>query len=73
MKISILGNRSLWFIILMANENNNEIMMWTKFEEEKKILLENKGNPKLLPNVKMPDNIKYTSNMEECVKYMISL
>lgn len=69
MKISILGTGAYGLsLALMANENNNEIMMWTKFEEEKKILIENKGNPKLLPNVKMPDNIKYTTNMEECVK-----
>ena len=69
MKIAILGTGAYGLsLALMANENNNDIVMWTKFEEEKKILIENNGNPKLLPNVKMPSNITYTTNMEECVK-----
>ena len=69
MKVSILGTGAYGLsLALMVNENNHEIVMWTKFEEEKKILVENKGNPKLLPNVKIPNNIKYTTDMEECVK-----
>jgi glycerol-3-phosphate dehydrogenase (NAD(P)+) len=69
MKIAILGTGAYGLsLALMANENNNEIVMWTKFEEEKDLLTEKKGNPKLLPNVKMPDNIEYTTDMKECVK-----
>lgn len=68
MKISILGTGAYGLsLALMANENDNKIMMWTKFEEEKKILLENRGNPKLLPNVVIPREIGITTNMEECV------
>lgn len=69
MKISILGTGAYGLsLALMANENSNKIMMWTKFEEEKRILLENYGNPKLLPNVVMPSEIGYTTDMEECVR-----
>lgn len=68
MKIAILGTGAYGLsMALMASENNNKVMMWTKFEEEKKVLLENSGNPKLLPNVVMPKEIGYTTNMEECV------
>jgi glycerol-3-phosphate dehydrogenase (NAD(P)+) len=70
MKIAILGTGAYGLsLALMATENsNNKIMMWTKFEEEKQTLLENFGNPKLLPNVVMPSEIGYTTNMEECVR-----
>lgn len=69
MKIAILGTGAYGLsIALMANENpNNKIMMWTKFEEEKRVLLENYGNPRLLPGVAMPNEIGYTTDMEECV------
>lgn len=69
MKIAFLGTGAYGLsLALMANENNNKIMMWTKFEEEKRTLLENYGNPKLLPNVVMPKEIGYTTDMEECVR-----
>ena len=69
MKIAILGTGAYGLsLALMANENNSNIVMWTKFEEEKKVLIENQGNPKLLPNVKMPSNIEYTTDMKKCVE-----
>ncbi len=69
MKVAIIGTGAYGLsLALMANLNNNDITMWTKFEEEKELLELNHGNPKLLPNTKLPDNIKITTNMEECVK-----
>ncbi|MDD2203295.1 MAG: NAD(P)-dependent glycerol-3-phosphate dehydrogenase [Bacilli bacterium] len=68
MKIAFLGTGAFGLSnALMASENNHEIMMWTKFEEEKEILIKNSGNSKLLPNIVLPSNIKYTTDMEECV------
>ncbi len=70
MNIAILGTGAYGLsLALMANENkNNNIIMWTKFEGEKEILLKNRGNPKLLPNIKMPSAITYTTSMKECVE-----
>ncbi len=69
MKIAVLGTGAYGLsLALMACENNNKIVMWTKFEDEKRILLTNNGNPKLLPGVVMPNSIAYTTNMEECVR-----
>lgn len=68
MKIAILGAGAYGLsLALMANQNDNQITMWTKFPEEKNLLETNHGNPKLLPNVVMPNNIKYTTDMEKCV------
>lgn len=69
MKIAIIGTGAYGLsLALMLNENNNQIMLWTKFEEEYKTLLYNSGNPKLLPGVILPKEFCYTTNMEECVK-----
>ena len=69
MNIAVLGSGSFGLAIaLMLNENNNKITMWTKYEEEKNLLINHKGNPKLLPGVVMHDSITYTTNMEECVR-----
>ncbi|MDD4624464.1 MAG: NAD(P)H-dependent glycerol-3-phosphate dehydrogenase [Bacilli bacterium] len=68
MNIAILGTGAYGLsIALMLNENNNNIKMYTKFEEELNILYNNNGNPNLLPNIKLPDSIEYTTNMEYCI------
>ncbi|NLV90457.1 MAG: NAD(P)H-dependent glycerol-3-phosphate dehydrogenase [Tenericutes bacterium] len=68
MNIAILGTGAYGLsIALMLNENNNNIKMYTKFEEELNILNNNNGNPNLLPNIKLPDSIEYTTNMEYCI------
>ncbi|MDD4643931.1 MAG: NAD(P)-binding domain-containing protein, partial [Bacilli bacterium] len=69
MKIAILGTGAYGLsLALMADQNDNQIMMWTKFKDEKDLLVMNYGNPKLLPNVIMPSNIGYTTDMKECVE-----
>jgi glycerol-3-phosphate dehydrogenase (NAD(P)+) len=42
--------------------------MWTKFEEEKSNLEKNRCNEKLIPNFKIDESIKITTNVEECIK-----
>ncbi len=69
MKIAILGTGAYGLsIALMLNEKNKNIMMWTKFETEKELLEENHGNDKLLPNIVLPNNIKFTTDMKECIE-----
>ena len=69
MKIAILGVGA--YAIALAkvfNKNeNNEVVMWAKFKEEAKVVMENRENTGVLPGVKIPDRIKIT------MKYMISL
>ena len=49
-------------------DNNCEVMMWTKFEEEKNNLEKTRKNEKLIPNFSISEKIKITNDVEECIK-----
>lgn len=49
-------------------ENNCKVTMWTKFEDEKNNLVSTRKNEKLIPNYKIDETIKITTNVEECIK-----
>ena len=70
MKIAILGVGA--YAIALAkvfNKNeNNEVMMWAKFKEEAKVVMEKRENPGVLPGVKIPDRIKITMNLASCME-----
>ena len=69
MKVTILGTGAYGLALgLMFNKNIKNITMWTKFEQEKEMLDKKRKNDKVLPNVKMPENINFTTNLEEAVK-----
>lgn len=69
MKIAILGTGAYGLALGYTIYNNNhEVMMWTKFEEEKDLLEKDRKNEKLLPNLNIPQEIKFSCNMEETVK-----
>lgn len=68
-KITILGTGAYGLsLALMFHKNNNELTLWTKFEEEKEILEQKRCHEKLLPNVKIPADIKFTTSLEIAVK-----
>ncbi|MEG2310490.1 MAG: NAD(P)H-dependent glycerol-3-phosphate dehydrogenase [Clostridia bacterium] len=69
MKISILGLGA--YGIALANvlyNNDNEVSMWTKYQEEADIVLLKRENRVLLPGVRIPKKILITTNLEECIK-----
>lgn len=70
MKIAILGVGA--YAIALAkvfNKNkDNEIMMWAKFKEEAKVVMENRENAGVLPGVKIPDDIQITMNLGACME-----
>ena len=69
MKIGIFGcgayGMALSSILI---ENKCQITMWTKFVEEKEQLEKNRCNEKLLPNFKLSDTIKITTDVKECIE-----
>jgi len=68
MKVTVLGTGAYGLALAnMLNENNNDITLWTKFEEEKNIL-EKENKVKVLPNILLPNNFKYSTNLEESIK-----
>lgn len=68
MKVTILGTGAYGLALSkILVENNNEVVMWTTFEEEKKELLETKKSTKL-KGFKLDDGVVITTNLEESIK-----
>lgn len=69
MKVTILGTGAYGIsLALMFNKNNTDITMWTKFIDELEMLEKKRCNKNVLPNVTIPDNIKFTDNMKDAIK-----
>lgn len=69
MKIAILGTGAYGIALAKVFYNNsNKVKMWTKFQEELDIITLKRENKKVLPKVKIPEDILLTCDMKECVK-----
>ncbi len=67
--VSILG-AGTWgcaLAILLANKGHN-VTIWTKIDEEAKMLENNRKNVKNLPGAELPESIKITLDLEEACK-----
>ena len=69
MKITILGTGALGIAIAKVISETKEVSlsMWTKFEEEKQLVKNTRANDKLLPGIKINENIEITTNLKEAV------
>ena len=68
MKIAVLGAGAYGLALAqMIDVNKNEVVIWTKFDEEKKMLEKEHANLKALPGIKLKDEFQYTTNMQETV------
>ena len=64
-KIGILGTGAYGIALAkMFHENNCDITMWTKFEDEANMLLETRMNNKVLPNIYIDDDIEITTDLK---------
>ena len=69
MKVTILGTGAYGLALsLMFNKKVNDIVLWTKFEEERNEIEKNRGNRKVLPNIRIPDNIKVTTDFDYAIE-----
>ena len=60
MKIGLFGTGAYGLALSsVLTHNRNDVVMWTKFPEEKEQLEKERENPKLLPNFKLDDAVKY--------------
>ena len=68
MKIGLLGCGAYGLALSsIMHDNKCDITMWTRAEEEAKELTRTRCNQKKLPEYFIPEDIKITSNIEECV------
>mgnify|MGYP004529684631 FL=1 len=69
MKVGIFGCGAYGLALSsILYENNCELIMWTKFAEEKENLEKQRKNEVLLPNYILPNEVKLTTNVAECIK-----
>ena len=68
MKVTILGSGAYGIALaLMFNKNNCDITIWERFEDKAKDIIKHRENKQVLPGVKIPDNIKITSDLEDSI------
>ena len=68
MNVTILGTGAFGLALSsMFLENNCNIVMWTKSEEEKLKLEKDKCNKKVLPDYIISDKIKITTSLKDSV------
>ncbi len=69
MKVAILGSGAYGLsLAMMFNKNNIDVTIWTKFEEERKMLEKFHEHKISLKGVILPSNFKYTTNMKEAIE-----
>ncbi len=69
MKVGVFGCGAYGMALSsIMTDNNCDITMWTKFEDEKKNLEITRKNERLIPNFSISDKIKVTTDIEECIK-----
>lgn len=69
MKAGVFGTGAYGMAISsILIDNDCEVTMWTKFQEEKEKLQQTRQNEKYIPNFKLDKDIKITTNVEDCIK-----
>lgn len=68
MRVTVLGAGAFGLALAsIFKENNNDVTVWSRFEEEVASLREKSTNEKI-KNIKLPSGIKYSTNLEEVVE-----
>lgn len=69
-KVSVMG-AGAWGIALaiVLRNNNNDVTIWSKLENEVNMLKNERENSISLPGIKLQDDIKITTDLREAVKY----
>lgn len=69
MKIVILGTGAYGMALSnIFSDSKCNVVMWTKFKEEKEMLDINRGNEKLIPNFELNENIEITDDLDYALK-----
>lgn len=67
MKICILGAGAFGLCLgIVANENKHDVTIWTKFEDEKKYIIDNRKSP-TLPNISIDSTINISTDLKSSI------
>lgn len=66
--VSVIGAGS-WgtSLSILLNNNGHQVSVWSLFQEEVDMINKEREHKRNLPGIKVPDSIKFTTNMEECL------
>ena len=68
MRVGIIGTGAYGLALANTIHNNDhDIIMWTKFAEEKEMLDKKRIHEQVLPTAKIPEKIKFTCDLKEAV------
>ena len=67
-KAGVIGSGS-WGTALarVLSKNGHEVMLWSRREEESRMLREERENKSKLPGVKLPDSIVIEEDLEKAI------
>ncbi|MDD2505515.1 MAG: NAD(P)H-dependent glycerol-3-phosphate dehydrogenase [Bacilli bacterium] len=66
MNVTVIGSGAFGFsIAMMLRKNGNKVTMWTHCDKQKEIY--NKGKAEIIPGVKIPKDISFTSSYKEAL------
>ena len=68
MKVGIIGAGAYALALAHVLKKNNDVIIWTKLEDEYRELKEKRTNEKVLPNFKLDGKIKITLDLKEVTK-----
>lgn len=69
MKVGLFGCGAYGIAISsILSDNKCDITMWTRFDEEKVKLEKTRVNERLMPNYKIPEDVKFTTSVKDCIQ-----
>lgn len=69
MRIAVLGAGSMGIAVsLLLKNNNNEVVIWTKFSEEASMINSTREQKTKLPGIHIPEEIECTTDIENALK-----
>ena len=73
-KVSVIGAGS-WgtALALLLSKNGHDVTMWSILEDEIWMLDKEREHKSKLPGVKLPDTMKFTTDLKKAVEEKISL
>jgi glycerol-3-phosphate dehydrogenase (NAD(P)+) len=66
-RLTILGDGAMATVCsILLTSGGHDVTIWGAFEESIETLLQQRENPKLLPGVKLPPQVRLTANDADC-------
>ena len=69
MKVGLFGTGAYGLALSSILVHNHcQVTMWTKFEDERDLLLKTRKNEKLIPNFTLDESVEITCDIKECIE-----